>query len=186
MENISRIIAENLAALRRERGLSLSQLAELSGVSNVMLGQIEKARTNPTINTILKITGALKVPYSALLEAQNHEIRLVSRAEAEERSQGGADGKYTAYCYLPASPRRNFEIFGITIKAGCRSASAGHPEKTTEYIIMHDGELIVRLGETEHRLAPGDVFCFPGSQPHEYINNGPADALAFSINHYYL
>lgn len=186
MENIGQIIAENLIALRRERGLSLSQLAELSGVSNVMLSQIEKAKTNPTINTILKITGALKVPYSVLLEAQSHEIRRVSKAEALRRSQPGSDEKYTAYCYLPTSPQRNFEIFGITLKPGCRSVSSGHPEKTTEYIIMHEGELSVAVAGAEHLLKPGDVFCFPGSQAHEYINNGPEDAQAISINHYYL
>ena len=186
MENIGQIIAENLTALRRERGLSLSQLAELSGVSNVMLGQIEKAKTNPTINTILKITGALKVPYSVLLEAQQHETRRVSRAEAMQHGQSGSDDKYTAYCYLPTSPQRNFEIFGITLQPGCRSASSGHPEKTTEYIIMHEGELSVAVAGAEHLLRPGDVFCFPGNQPHEYANNGPANVQAVCINHYYL
>ena len=39
---LNEIIAENLKRLRTERGLSLGRLSELSGVSKVMLSQVEK------------------------------------------------------------------------------------------------------------------------------------------------
>ncbi len=58
--NINSIIAENLKTLRTERNLSLGQLAELSNISKVMLSQIEKGDTNPTINTLWKIANGLK------------------------------------------------------------------------------------------------------------------------------
>ncbi|HEK9068094.1 TPA: helix-turn-helix transcriptional regulator, partial [Clostridioides difficile] len=50
--SINTVIAKNLNRLRNERNLSLGQLAELSGVSKVMLSQIEKGDSNPTVNTI--------------------------------------------------------------------------------------------------------------------------------------
>lgn len=53
--SINTVIAKNLNRLRNERNLSLGQLAELSGVSKVMLSQIEKGDSNPTVNTIWKI-----------------------------------------------------------------------------------------------------------------------------------
>ena len=40
--DINQIIAANLKKFRAERNLSLSRLAELSGISKVMLSQIEK------------------------------------------------------------------------------------------------------------------------------------------------
>ena len=49
---LNEIIAENLKRLRTERGLSLGRLAELSGVSKVMLSQVEKGESSPTINTL--------------------------------------------------------------------------------------------------------------------------------------
>ena len=52
--DISVILAINLKRLRTERNLSLGQLATLSDVSNVMLSQIEKGSTNPTI-TLYKL-----------------------------------------------------------------------------------------------------------------------------------
>ena len=66
--SINTVIAKNLNRLRNERNLSLGQLAELSGVSKVMLSQIEKGDSNPTVNTIWKIASGLNVPYTAILE----------------------------------------------------------------------------------------------------------------------
>ena len=45
--NLNEIIAVNLKRLRAERGFSLGKLSELSGVSKVMLSQIEKGESNP-------------------------------------------------------------------------------------------------------------------------------------------
>ena len=43
--NLNEIIAVNLKRLRAERGFSLGKLSELSGVSKVMLSQIEKGES---------------------------------------------------------------------------------------------------------------------------------------------
>jgi transcriptional regulator with XRE-family HTH domain len=56
---VNTVIAENLKRLRTTRHLSLGKLAELSGVSKVILSQIEKGDSNPTINTLWKIAGYL-------------------------------------------------------------------------------------------------------------------------------
>ena len=42
----------NLKAVRTRAGLSLSQAAELTGISKAMLGQIERGESSPTIATI--------------------------------------------------------------------------------------------------------------------------------------
>ena len=48
----------------------MGKLSELSGVSQVMLSQIEKGESNPTINTLWKIAGGLPVSYTTLLHEQ--------------------------------------------------------------------------------------------------------------------
>ncbi|APH14458.1 helix-turn-helix family protein [Clostridium sporogenes] len=76
IDNINSIIAENLKTLRTERNLNLGQLAKLSDISKVMLSQIEKGDTNPTINTLWKIAKGLKVLYISLLEQKNMILML--------------------------------------------------------------------------------------------------------------
>ena len=61
MDDINKIVAENLREIRRLRKLSLDGLAELTGVSKSMLGQIEREESNPTLQTLWKIAAGLRV-----------------------------------------------------------------------------------------------------------------------------
>ena len=54
--DLGRIIAMNLKQLRTERSLTLGQLAKESGVSKAILSDMEKGESNPTINTIIKVS----------------------------------------------------------------------------------------------------------------------------------
>ncbi|HML28970.1 MAG TPA: helix-turn-helix transcriptional regulator, partial [Hyphomicrobium sp.] len=66
---LSMIVGENLRQLRRKQGLSLEQLAAVSGVSRAMLGQIETGKSAPTINLLGRIAEALKVSVSGLISS---------------------------------------------------------------------------------------------------------------------
>lgn len=67
MENINLILSKNLKYLRNERKLSLDKLADLTGISKTMLGQIERGESNPSITTVWKIANGLKISFTALI-----------------------------------------------------------------------------------------------------------------------
>ena len=62
MENLARFYSTTLKQLRQQRGWSLSRLAEATGVSKAMLGQIERNESSPTVATLWKIATGLNVP----------------------------------------------------------------------------------------------------------------------------
>lgn len=53
---------------RIQSGLNQEQLAELAGCHPTYIGQIERGEKNATIESILKITKALKISLSQLFE----------------------------------------------------------------------------------------------------------------------
>jgi DNA-binding XRE family transcriptional regulator len=57
--DLAPVVGGNLRRLRTRRGLSLERLAQISGVSRAMLGQIELGQSAPTINVLWKIARAL-------------------------------------------------------------------------------------------------------------------------------
>src|SRR6185503_14817644 len=59
--DLAPVVGSNLRRLRTRRGLSLERLAQISGVSRAMLGQIELGQSAPTINVLWKIARALEV-----------------------------------------------------------------------------------------------------------------------------
>ena len=85
--NLNDVIAVNLKRLRTERNLSLGGLAELSGVSKVMLSQIEKGESNPTINTIWKIAVGLQVSYTRLIDSPLDHAMIIRKEESSRQSE---------------------------------------------------------------------------------------------------
>lgn len=181
--NISEIIAENLKRLRTERNLSLGQLAEICDVSKVMLSQIEKGDTNPTINTLWKIANGLKVPYTLLLDQQERHTSVVKKTDI--KIQAVEHGHYRTYCYYPSTPTRNFELFQIELDEGCSYTSIGHAEKTEEYIMVLEGHLSVTINGESFKLNANDTIAFSASERHIYCNNGVGMLKAAIINFYH-
>src|SRR5512134_2520325 len=78
--DLAPVVGGNLRRLRTRRGLSLERLAQISGVSRAMLGQIELGQSAPTINVLWKIARALEVTFSALISARTQSGELVMRS----------------------------------------------------------------------------------------------------------
>jgi Predicted transcriptional regulators len=179
---INQIIAENLKRLRNERSLSLGQLSELCLVSKVMLSQIEKGDTNPTINTLWKIANGLKVPYTSLLEQPEHDTIVIRRIDTEDME--AEDGYYRIFCYYNNTPNRNFEMFQIEMDEGCCYTSIGHTEKSQEYIMVVEGTLTLTVNDETFLLQPNDSICFDATAKHIYHNTGKGIMKAVNINFY--
>lgn len=168
--NPSKIIAINLKRLRTERNLSLGQLSQLSDVSKVMLAQLEKGETNPTINTLWKIANGLKVPYTLLLEQIEPTAAIVRSKDTLK--QLDEDGHYRLFCYYSNTPSRNFEQFLVELDADHSHYSVGHSERVQEYILVLEGKMKVVVDEDSYILSPKDAIQFDASLPHAYFSIG--------------
>ncbi|WP_125154147.1 helix-turn-helix domain-containing protein [Clostridium rectalis] len=180
--DINFIIAENLKILRNERNLSLGNLSKLSGISKVMLSQIEKGETNPTINTIWKIAKGLKVPYTSLLDEKENNTHVIRKSEI--KTQYNEEGHYRVYCYYTSTAFRNFEFFQIEIDEGFSYKSIGHSKKSQEYIMVLEGELTLKISNGIHKLMPNDSVSFLAEGEHTYVNSGIGIVSATIINFY--
>jgi transcriptional regulator with XRE-family HTH domain len=70
--NIPRLVSLEVARLLRServrRGMSMTQVAEKSGLSRQMISYIEQGMRNPTLDTLLRIAIALDVDLSKLIK----------------------------------------------------------------------------------------------------------------------
>ena len=106
MTQIDKNIAFNLKRIRKSKNMSLDMLAERTGVSKSMLGQIERGESNPTVSTIGKIVEGLKVPFEQLIYNRK-EIMVVPSPE-EAPVCKAKEGEYRIYVMLPYDAGRNF------------------------------------------------------------------------------
>lgn len=165
---LNEIIAMNLKRLRAERNLSLGKLSELSGVSKVMLSQIEKGESSPTINTLWKIASGLQVSYTKLIDEQIEVPLVIRKGESALVEHEG----YRVYHYSTANPARDFEFFNSELDVNGAFTSEGHGHNTHEYVLVTKGEMILLYGGEEYVLKEGDFIHFDCTQPHTYLNRG--------------
>jgi len=61
-------LGERLKKLRKQKGLTQEKLAELAQIDPKSVIDIESGKRNPTLKTLRKITNALKVNISSMLD----------------------------------------------------------------------------------------------------------------------
>ena len=67
-ESVLILFGKNVQRLRKSKGLSQEQLAEIAGLHRTYIGMIERAEKNITLINIKKIAVALNVKLTDLLE----------------------------------------------------------------------------------------------------------------------
>lgn len=66
-EEIQAVVAERIKAIRKKKGISQDELAELAGLNRVHLFRIERGRCNPTLRTLKIIADTLGVKVRDLI-----------------------------------------------------------------------------------------------------------------------
>lgn len=75
-EQLQRRLSSNIKVLRRQLEYSQEQLAELAQISYQMMNDIEGCRRWPSEKTLTKISNALKVDVSLLLQPEESISQL--------------------------------------------------------------------------------------------------------------
>ncbi|MEM9360917.1 MAG: helix-turn-helix transcriptional regulator [Pseudomonadota bacterium] len=66
--DMRKLVGQNFARIRREKGLTQEDIEARSGFSQQYLSGLERGRRNPTIITLYELSQALGVSYAELLE----------------------------------------------------------------------------------------------------------------------
>ena len=168
MDNLNLIIGNNLNKYRKNKGLSLDKVAELSGVSKGMLGQIERGETNPSVSTLWKIANGLHVSFTSLLENEPSELVIIKKDNVSPLTE--SDNKYKIYPVFPFDSNKRFETFLADLEAGCIHTSEAHEKGVEEYIHVSKGSFELQIKDTSYFLMEGDSIRFLADKAHEYKN----------------
>src|SRR5262249_29874911 len=176
-------VGPNLRRLRLRRGLSLEKLAQSSGVSRAMLGQIELGQSAPTINVLWKIARALDVTFSALIPSKESGGTRVLRQEGS-KLLSSHDGSFVSRALFPFDQPRRVEFYELKLSAHKREDADAHPPGTVENLVVTRGQVEIRVGGEVHALGTGDAIMFEADLPHTYLNPGADDAVMYLVMTY--
>ena len=164
-------VARNVRDARSERGWTLDQLANRSGVSKGMVVQIEQGRTNPSIGTLSKISDALGISLPDLVDGG--EAPLVRVVPGDEATLLWETPAGSSARLLVGGRQPDFiEIWEWVLAAGENYVGRAHPIGIRELLHIDRGELTLVVGDEVHVVPTGASAAYPGDQPHEYRNDG--------------
>jgi transcriptional regulator with XRE-family HTH domain len=169
-------LAARLARLRAERGWSLDQLAEASGVSRATLSRLERGQTSPTASLLGKLCSAYGRTMSRLLAETEGEGAQLLRRDRQALWVDPATG-FRRRLVSPPAPGLDAELIEAELPEGAVIAYDGPALAGMEqHIWMLSGHLVLSFGGATHRLAGGDCIRFRLFGPTRFEAPGPGPA----------
>jgi transcriptional regulator with XRE-family HTH domain len=169
LEDLNQVIAANLKELRKTRGLTLDDLAELSGVSKSMLGQVERGECGLSVATLWKITNGLKISFTSLMRENRPKTRIVENKSVTPLTNGQSG--FRLYPVFPFEYGRDFEILYLEIDPGAVSQSEPHEPGSEEFTMVNQGTLSLTVGKEHYDVPAGHSIRYNGDLPHSYANH---------------
>ena len=171
-------VADRIRALRAERGLTLGELAERSGVSRSMISVIERAESSPTASVLDRLAAALGVTIATLFaEAERPNAAPVARA-ADQPLWSDPETGYVRRNLSPAGFPSAIELVEVTLPPGARVAydSGSRLSVIDQQIWVIAGAIAITVGDTTHDLATGDCLAMRLDRPITFRNRTGAPA----------
>ena len=176
-QELEQAIGLRIRKLRLEKGLTLDDLATASGVSRAMISRIERAEASPTASLLARVCAALGLSLSAFFAEEGQGASPVSRRQ-DQPVWRDPETRYMRRAVSPPGMASDVDIVDVEFPAGARVAFPPHAAShgMMQYVWIFDGELEMTVGETVHRLGPGDCLFMPVGDGHSFYNPGHAPA----------
>jgi len=164
-------VAARLKAVRRHRELTLTEVAATTGISKSTLSRLETGQRRPTLELLLALSQAYRVPLDDLVDAPDAgDPRL-------RMKPGLVKGRTVIPLTRAVHGIQAWKIIVPTSKA--IPQLRGHDGHERLYVLS--GHLRLILGEHDLVLGPGEAVEFDTQVPHWFGSTGDEPAELLSI-----
>jgi transcriptional regulator with XRE-family HTH domain len=181
VEQLAYNVGRKIKELRKERRLSLRQVAEMAELAPSTIQKVEGNRISPTLGTLLRIARAFgKDPYffldgfGPLPEVAFQRPHGRTRLAVPDRN----------FSIEPLTPDVRDQLFSaviLIIAPGAKVAHRVFPHQGEELQHCLQGEVEYTVQGKKHRLRPGDTLRFKTHMPHRWANVGKEEARLLMI-----
>ncbi len=162
-------IGSRIKEIREAKGISLSELSNMTGFDVDLLSDIENKEVQPQLGTVMKLSKALDSAFSRLISGVGKNIYSITRKN-ERKSVARSTtskGKKKLYSYQSLAPEvkgRHMEALMVKLEENPDQETSVHDGE--EFIYVIDGTVDVMIGEDRFELGPGDSVYYLSTTPH--------------------
>lgn len=179
-DNGDRLLAGDIRALRKARGLTLSEIALKLGRSVGWVSQVERGLSVPSVGDLRAFADLFDVPISLFFshDVPAEEERGVIVRAGRRRVLGTSESGLVEELLSP-DLGGSFEVVRSVFAPGAEmKAAALRPTEEAGYIVS--GLFDIEIAGVWHRLGEGDSFRFEG-KPYRWRNPGTEPAVVIWV-----
>ncbi|MGH2416723.1 MAG: helix-turn-helix domain-containing protein [Candidatus Limnocylindria bacterium] len=170
------LVGAQIRRRRRDRGLTLAQVAQSTGLNVGYLSQVENDKASPSLETLAALADALDVPIAWFLLDTSVAPRVVRASERPRRRLPRGSGAMTQ---VDGGIARDIAIFEGTMPSGYRTGF--HEHAGDEHHVILSGRVRFVQGEAVVEAAAGDYVLLDGTLPHDAEVLGDEPARMFIV-----
>ncbi len=177
-------IADKIHKIRKNKGLTLAQLGDATGLSKGLLSRIENNQVSPPIATLSKIASGLEVPIGIFFEEDEADRKGYAVTYKNERKQVIRRGTKIGFAYYSLSSlksRHLIEPFIVKYPVIEKEPNKLFDHFGEEFLLVLKGEMELVYGKEKIRLKTGDSIHFDPSTPHRGQNAGEKESECLVI-----
>ncbi|MDR4306538.1 helix-turn-helix transcriptional regulator [Chelatococcus sambhunathii] len=163
---VSGNLGKTVQRLRKAYNLSLSELAEQSGVAKSIISQIERNETNPTLATIWRLSQALDVSIERVLASADDEPFVEKLSRADTPVLISEDGKVRLAAIGWIRTVEWLQWYDVTAEPGGTLESDAHQRGSLECLSLLAGEAEVEIGGLTETAKAGETLRYRCDRPH--------------------
>jgi transcriptional regulator with XRE-family HTH domain len=187
-EDILIKISNKIKEIRKDKNITVQQLADEAQVSKGLISQIENNRTVPSLPVLMNIVHSLKMDLTEFFKdispSANHQKVFIIRAKDytpfEKESAKGFIYKRILTKNVQGGPA---DFILLQLKKGARRSQLVHTD-AYEYKYVIKGRVEYLIEDKKYILEEGDSLFFDGRLGHKPSNIGSTDALMLVIYYF--
>lgn len=169
-EQLSSFVADRIKELRKKQSLTLDALAAAADVSKAMVSRIERNQVGVTIEVLSRISEALGVSISDLLDQNVKRRCVLQKIEDQPIVEDNTRG-FSRRTLSPTFSNRSVEFVRNELAPGGETGVfTGHRKGVEEHIYVVEGELQAQVGDTQLIVGEGECLFFEANVDHSFKN----------------
>lgn len=174
-------LGKTIQRLRKAYNLSLSDLAEQSGVAKSIISQIERNETNPTLATVWRLSQALDMSVERVLASGDEAPFLEKLTRADTPILLSEDGLCRLSIIGWIKTVEWLQYYDVHAEPGGELDSDGHQRGSVECLTVVSGTLEVEVAGAVETVKEGETVRYRCDRRHIIRNAGPTPAHAFMV-----
>ncbi len=178
-------VGSRIRQIRTQKGLTLADVAQRTGLDEQTLSDIEEASASPPLGVLVRLGKALEMKLGTLIATGEDRPYAVVRVHERQKmsryaSQRGTRYGYTYQALAPQKKNRSMEPFLVTLEP----IEEDVPPSThdgEEFIFVLEGKLEVTIGDVKEILERGDTIYYDSTQPHLVRPHGGQPARIVAV-----